>query len=74
MSRALIREIEEELATFPPDEQRRLGADVVSYLQRLREIRRELDKAERSVAAGRVSTLADLDQVIGELRRQHDGA
>lgn len=72
--RGLIGDIEEELAAFPPEERERLGGDLVAYLRRLRAIRAELDLAERDVAAGRVATLADLDRVIGELRRQNAGA
>lgn len=73
MSKATISQIEQELEAFAPEDRARLGDDFVSYLRRLREIRRELDLAERDVAAGRVVSLADLDSAIRELRRQYAG-
>jgi hypothetical protein len=50
-------------------DERQLDEDAAAYLRRLQEIRHELDKAERDIAAGRVATLADLDEIIREIRR-----
>ena len=52
------------------DERERSEEDAVAYLRSLDDIRRELNKSERSVAAGRVATLADLDKIIREIRQR----
>ena len=65
--------LEDALAGFQPDEQAQLRQDFVSYLQRIRTLRDELNKGEADIHRGAVGSLADLDEAIAILRRQYAG-
>ena len=74
MSKKAIEVIERELSTFDDADQERLSTDIVSYLRRLQELRRELAKGEQDFENGNTCTLADLNTAIDAIRKKYAGA
>ena len=57
-------------AHLPEAEQDRLGQDLLAYLEKLRELRGEIDQGLRSLDEGAGREL-DVDAVIARARRKH---
>jgi hypothetical protein len=55
MTRTFARAIA-ELATLPDADQEQIGRKILSYVERLRRLREELDKGVRSLDAGKGRT------------------
>jgi uncharacterized membrane protein YccC len=59
-----------EAAALPQADQEQIGQQLLSHIERLRELRREIDKGLRSLDAGEGREL-DLEKFIAEQNARH---
>jgi hypothetical protein len=69
----VLKEAMDEAATLPEADQEEIGRDLLSYVERLRRLRAEIDKGIRSLDAGEGSEL-DIEGFIRQSTQRHGGA
>jgi hypothetical protein len=73
MMAAMIKMLERafaEIATLPEADQEHLGRQLLSHVEKLRQLRVELDKAARSLDAGQGEPL-DIEAFLAEQNARH---
>ncbi|MCK6451653.1 MAG: hypothetical protein L6R19_12475 [Alphaproteobacteria bacterium] len=58
-----------ELSSLPPADQEHIGRRILSHLEKLRQLRNELDKGARSLDAGKGKPL-DFDQFLADKNKR----
>ena len=59
-----------EVAKLPETEQDRIGRELIAHMEKLRELRGEIDSAARSLEAGKGREI-DIEDVIARARSRH---
>lgn len=59
-----------QVAVLPEDDQEQIGRQLLSHLDKLRQLREEIDKGIRSLDAGE-GTVLDIDEFIERLHARH---
>ena len=73
MMAAMIKMLERafaEIATLPEADQEQIGRQLVSHVERLRQLREELDKGVRSLDAGQGEPF-DIEAFLAEQNARH---
>jgi hypothetical protein len=69
----LLKDAMAEIASLPDADQERIGRDVMSYVEKLRRLRDELDKGIRSLERGEGQEL-DMEEFIRRAHARHGRA
>jgi hypothetical protein len=68
-----LREAFEEAAELPESDQEQIGRSLLSHVEKLRQLRAELDKGTRSLDAGKGEEL-DVEAFLREINERHGPA
>ncbi len=76
MMRPMVKALEQaiaEIATLPDAEQEEIGRRLLSHMQKLRQLREEIDKGIQSLEAGEGKPL-DISEFLGHLHGRDGGS
>ncbi len=59
-----------QVAVLPEDDQEQIGRQLLSHLQKLRQLREDIDKGIRSLDAGK-SAMLDIEEFLQQLHARH---
>lgn len=68
----LFEQAAAEVAKLPETEQDRIGRELIAHMEKLRELRGEIDRAAKSLEAGKGREI-DIEDVIGRARSRQAG-
>jgi hypothetical protein len=68
----LFEQAAAEVAKLPEPEQDRIGRELIAHMDKLAELRGEIDRAVRSLEAGKGREI-DIEDVIARARARHAG-
>jgi hypothetical protein len=68
----IMKEAIDEVSALPESDQETIGRQLLSHVEKLRRLRVEIDRGERSLDAGHGSEL-DIDRFVGQARERRGG-
>jgi hypothetical protein len=68
----IMKEAIDEVSALPESDQETIGRQLLSHVEKLRRLRVEIDRGERSLDAGRGSEL-DIDTFVAQARERRGG-
>jgi hypothetical protein len=68
----VMKDAIDEVSSLPESDQETIGRQLLSHVEKLRRLRTEIDKGERSLDAGRGRKL-DIDEFVERAKERHGG-
>jgi hypothetical protein len=68
----VMKDAIDEVSSLPESDQETIGRQLLSHVEKLRRLRMEIDRGERSLDAGLGRTL-DIDEFVERAKERHGG-